>query len=139
MPARLVVDASVTLAWLFPDFSSGYAESVLQALSHRRGLVPANWALETASAAALAERRHRVTPLTTARYFELLADLDLHQETVTLAESLVRVLPVAREFQISAHDAAYLELALRHEAPLATLDDSLRYAARRAGAELFGN
>jgi predicted nucleic acid-binding protein len=47
------------------------------------------------------------------------------------------VLSVAREHDLSAYDAAYLELALRKGLPLATLDTRLRNAARRAGVELF--
>jgi rRNA-processing protein FCF1 len=35
------------------------------------------------------------------------------------------------------HDAAYLELAIRYGAPLATLDSALQKAAQRAGVRLF--
>jgi len=47
------------------------------------------------------------------------------------------IVPLAREHALSASDAAYLDLALRHDAPLATLDDRLRKAARKAGIEPF--
>ena len=47
------------------------------------------------------------------------------------------VLPVARKYNLSAYDAAYLELSLRYGAPLATLDAKLRKAARQAGATVF--
>jgi predicted nucleic acid-binding protein len=46
------------------------------------------------------------------------------------------VLAVARQSQLTAYDAAYLELALREALPLATLDDRLRRAARNAGVSL---
>ena len=45
-----------------------------------------------------------------------------------------RVLELAREHGLTVYDAYYLELALRERAALATLDDDLRAAARRAGA-----
>jgi len=54
-----------------------------------------------------------------------------------LAESVNNIVPLAREHALSASDAAYLDLALRHDAPLATLDDRLRKAARKAGIEPF--
>jgi len=38
---------------------------------------------------------------------------------------------------ISSYDAAYLELALRKKAPLATLDAGLAQAALEAGVELI--
>jgi predicted nucleic acid-binding protein len=47
------------------------------------------------------------------------------------------VLPLAREYGLSAHDAAYLELAIRLGAPLATLDGKLRKAAQKAGIGVF--
>ena len=53
------------------------------------------------------------------------------------AEHLNGVLPIAREYKLSAYDAAYLELAIRHGAPLATLDAKLRKAARKAGTAIF--
>jgi predicted nucleic acid-binding protein len=47
------------------------------------------------------------------------------------------VLPLAREYGLSAYDAAYLELSIRHGAPLATLDGRLRKAAQKAGVRIF--
>ena len=38
---------------------------------------------------------------------------------------------------MSAYDAAYLELALRTGLPLATLDEQLLKAARKAGVKRF--
>jgi predicted nucleic acid-binding protein len=43
----------------------------------------------------------------------------------------------ARQSGLTAYDAAYFELALRRNLPLATLDDKLRAAAQRAGIELL--
>jgi len=47
------------------------------------------------------------------------------------------VLPLAREYSLSAYDAAYLELSIRHGAPLATLDGKLQKAAQKAGIKTF--
>ncbi len=58
-----------------------------------------------------------------------------HRPAVWLAQ---QVLPLARAYQLSAYDAAYLELAIREGLPLATLDDGLRQAARAAGVALVG-
>ena len=40
---------------------------------------------------------------------------------------------IAREYAISAYDAAYLELALRKEIPLMSLDKLLCNSAKEAG------
>jgi len=50
---------------------------------------------------------------------------------------LSAVLELARSQRLSACDASYLELAVRHGIPLATKDDALAKAALRAGVTLF--
>jgi predicted nucleic acid-binding protein len=58
-------------------------------------------------------------------------------DTRPVAKHMNDVLPLARTHGLSAYDAAYLELSIRHSAPLATLDDKLRKAAKLAGVMLF--
>jgi predicted nucleic acid-binding protein len=47
------------------------------------------------------------------------------------------VLPLARDYGLSAYDAAYLDVAVRQGAPLATLDNALREAGRSVGITIF--
>ena len=47
-------------------------------------------------------------------------------------------LQLARRYKLSAYDASYLELALRLGMPLATLDEDLKKAAKKAGVKKFG-
>lgn len=51
-------------------------------------------------------------------------------------ESYSRVLLLGREYQLSAYDAVYLELAMRIGS-IATLDQALRTAAKKAGIRLI--
>jgi predicted nucleic acid-binding protein len=44
---------------------------------------------------------------------------------------------LARRYRLSNYDAAYLELAIRHHLPLATLDKVLQIAAEAAGVSLL--
>jgi predicted nucleic acid-binding protein len=46
-------------------------------------------------------------------------------------------LHLARSHRLSVYDATYLELALRHGLPLATLDDALAAAATAAGVPTY--
>lgn len=59
------------------------------------------------------------------------------QDIQPVGDHVSNVLPLAREYGLSAYDAAYLELSIRQGAPLATLDDRLGKAARRAGVTIF--
>ena len=129
----VVVDASVALAWCFPDEGSKEADRILAALNGVPILVPAIWALEIANAILAGERRKRLKQPEIMRFVALLESLPIAEDHQTVGESVANVLPVARNYGLSAYDAAYLELAIRHNSPLATLDADLQKAARRAG------
>ena len=55
-----MVDASVALAWCFPDEASNYADGVLVALEGHAILIPAVWGLEIANAVLTGERSKRL-------------------------------------------------------------------------------
>jgi prevent-host-death family protein len=133
----IVVDASVALAWCFPGEASEYADAVLATLEGRSALVPAVWPLEVANAMAVAERRGRIRQPDVRRFVELLEALAIHEDLLPVARSVSNILPLAREYGLSAYDAAYLELATRHAAPLARLDRGLEKAARQAGVQIL--
>jgi predicted nucleic acid-binding protein len=44
---------------------------------------------------------------------------------------------LARQYQLTGYDAAYLELAIRHRLPVASLDRALSKAALAAGLDTF--
>ena len=130
-----VVDASVALAWCFPDEGSKEADRILAALKGITILVPAVWTLEIANAILVGERRKRLKHPEILRFVALLESLSISQDSQTVSESVAKVLPLARG--LSAYDAAYLELALRNNCPVATLDTDLQRAAKRAGIGVF--
>lgn len=58
----LVLDCSVTAAWLFEDEVSPYAEAVLDGLAADcQALAPFIWPLEVSNVFLAAERRGRIT------------------------------------------------------------------------------
>jgi predicted nucleic acid-binding protein len=132
-----VVDASVALAWCFPDEASEYAAAVLVALEGRVLLVPAVWPLEITNALAVAERRKRIGAAEIRRFIELLEGLTIKQDALPVAASISNILPLAREYGLSAYDASYLEVAIRYSAPLATLDLGLQKASGNVGIEVL--
>jgi predicted nucleic acid-binding protein len=133
---RLVVDASVTMSWCFPDEENPYAQSVLRLLRELDAVVPAIWPLEVANALVVAERRRRLKPAETTRFLALIRGLDVTVDRETSNQALGETLSLARRYALSAYDAAYLELAIREGLPIATLDKDLERAARRLGLKL---
>ena len=133
----VVIDASLALAWCFPDGASEYADGVLVALEGRTVMVPPVWALEITNAVLVAERRKRVKQADVRRFVELLGGLTIIEQSQTVIDTVSSVLPLARQYGLSAHDAAYLDVAVRQGAPLATLDSALEKAGRSAGIKIF--
>ena len=134
---EVVVDASTALAWCFPDETSGYADSVLVALEGTTMLVPSIWGLEVANALSVGERSKRIRRLEIGQFAALLNSLRIVQDLQAVGEYIGSLLPMTRDYGLSAYDAAYLELAVRRGARLATLDLKLKKAAKRAGARIF--
>ena len=134
----VVVDASVALAWCFPDEGSDYADRVLVAVEGHVVLVPALWSIEITNALLVAEKRKRIKQVETRRFIDLLSELTVVMDARSVADAVSDILPLGREYVISAYDAAYLDVAIRHGVPLATLDSNLRKAGSSAGIEIFG-
>lgn len=132
----LVVDASVALSWCFRDEESDYAAGILRRLARDTAVVPGIWPLEVANGLLVAERRKRLTAAGIMQVRGLLADLPIVVDTTMPAEAFGSVIDVARAYELSAYDAAYLALAMREGLPLATLDGRLTDAARAAGLAL---
>jgi len=133
----IVIDASVALAWCFPDEASDYADGVLVALEDRTAMVPTIWSAEITNALLVGERRKRIRQPEARRFVELLKGLSILEDGQPFADTVSNVLPLAREYGLSAYDAAYLDVAVRHGAPLATLDAALQKAGRAAGIKIF--
>ena len=133
----IVVDASVALAWCFPDEASNYADSVLLAIENQTILVPTIWPVEITNALLVGERRKRIRQPDVRRFVELLKGLDVTVDTQSVADSVNNIFPPAQDYRLSAYDAAYLDVAIRHEVTLATLDADLQKAAHAAGIKTF--
>jgi predicted nucleic acid-binding protein len=130
----LALDVSVTLAWVLPDEDSVIADAALAYVQDDGAVVPALWWFELRNALVMAERRRGLTPVHT---HQSLADIACLPIDIDTAPAETAVLTLARTYALSVYGAAYLELALRRAAPLATLDRALLRAATEAGAAIF--
>jgi len=112
-PPTLVLDASVTLAWVFEDEESGYPDFVLESLAEAQACVPIIWPLEVGNALLVAERRGRLNQAATVQFLALLWQLPIVVELDRPERMLGEILSLAREQGLSTYDATYLHLAMR--------------------------
>ena len=125
----LVLDSSMTLAWLFEDEYSQQADAALHQVMETSAIVPSLWRLEVANALQMAIRRNRIdTAFRDASLIDLAA-LAIVVDTETDSQAWRTTLHLADRCGLTLYDAAYLELAQRFELPLATLDQALCEAA----------
>ena len=130
----LVIDNSVFLAWCMGDEDDPAATGAMQHVVNHGGVAPRIWWYELRNALLVNERRRRVS---SRQVHDTLADslalgIELDDEH---DESLM--LDLARRYELTVYDAAYLEVALRRSATLATLDRQLRATAGSVGVSLF--
>ena len=132
-----VVDSSITLAWCFPDEKSSYPEEILDSIVTTTVWVPQLWHLEIANVFLMAEKKKRCTSSDVAGWLSFLSALTISVDTETIKKAWNDILHLGRSQGLTTYDAAYLELALRRKAILATLDNKLANAGRRAGLEVM--
>jgi predicted nucleic acid-binding protein len=127
-----VVDPSVVLAWLLPDETNPRADAFRVAIANGSDAwIPAHWWLEIGNGLLMAERRGRITPQKIAEALSLVNALPFQEDLETAEQVPVRTFTLARKHRLTIYDAAYLELAQRRGAILATLDDQLLKAAAK--------
>jgi len=133
-----VVDSSIAIAWCFPDEQDAYSQSVLDALATEPAVVPHLWHLEVANTLLVGERRKRSTQANTIQWMSFLSSLPITVDEHTNTHAFGAITTLGRSQNLSAYDAAYLELAMRRGLRLATLDDTLKAAAKAVGVILYG-
>lgn len=132
-----VLDASVSAAWLLNDESSAYADRVLKGLAGAgTALVPAIWRYEMANVLWVGVRLERLSTADAEQLSQWITALPITVDSASVESVPVGVAHVAAGYDLSIYDAAYLELALRKGLPLATLDQRLASAAKKAGVPL---
>jgi len=134
----LVVDASYTIALALQETGIPDVDAVGRRIVAGEATVPSLWRFEVANVLLMAVRRKR---LDAARPAQILADLDALP--IRIDEAATRIawtttLDLAGRHGLTVYDAAYLELALRMNAALASLDGELIAAARGAGVDVIG-
>jgi predicted nucleic acid-binding protein len=132
----VVVDSSVIVAALSPDEKSDKALLDLRAAAAQGMLAPSLLMYELANVIATKRRRGGLDADDHARLNAEVANLpiDLIEPNGAGAADLAML---ALDLNLSAYDAAYVQLARQRSASLLTLDRRLADAARAAGVPLI--
>ena len=134
----LVIDGSTALGFLMHDEQHPDALKSLEAIeSGIPTFVPAHWCVEVANGLVMAEQRKRASQAHITEALHLVAALPVIADDETARRVGSDTTALARQYGLTIYDAAYLELAMRRGASLATSDHALAKAAKQAGVALF--
>ena len=124
----MIVDASVVLSAFFPDEAQPSAQRLIRdhLAKKTRLQAPDLLCYEVANAVWQAERRGRIIAQQAAEILQTIDSLEIDYQRVSWQECL----PLARKFQRSIYDAAYLALAKRDNTKLITGDKGLYHSVR---------
>lgn len=114
-------------------------QRVFEKVAANHAWVPSLWRLEVANVLEMGVRRGRHSARFRDDTLEDLAQLPIRTDPETERHAWESTLRFATRHKLTVHDAAYLELALRKDLPLASLDAELRAAATRESVNLLGS
>lgn len=130
-----VIDASVTMPWVFPDEASAFTERLLDQLGEQPIWAPSLWIWiwiwECTNVLQGAQRRGCIVAARRTEIASELSALPVRIDPEPL--DFVELDRLASTHGLSAYDAAYLELALRKSMTVVSLDGKLLAAARALG------
>lgn len=132
-----VVNSSIALTWCFEDEASPETDLLFERIRDQGAVVSALWHLEVGNVLLQAERRGRIGRADLTMRLALIAVLPIAVDQETMSRAWRETLLLARAENLTAYDAAYLELAERRGLPLITKDNELGAAAKRLGVIVF--
>ena len=131
-----IIDASLAMNWYLTDEQDReYSISVFAALGQREILVPSLWIYEISNVLLVAQRRSRISVERIQFVLETVTGFNLRIDEI-VPESALRLSRLALQHGLTIYDAAYLDLALRSRAPIATKDKALLKAMQTANVHL---
>lgn len=134
---QFVLDASIVLTWCFPDEEAQKAERISERIAlGDKPIVPAFWRHEVLNALLMGEKRKRLTNELIQAFIKDLEQLPAEIDTPASGIVFHSTQDLCRKHGLTAYDAAYLELAMRHRIALTTADGALERAARAEGIEI---
>lgn len=132
-----IVDCSIAIAWVFEDESDARTDALLDRTASEPFTVPTHWSLEVTNVLRSAVKRRRVTEPQAANKAAALMSLPVRYDALTHQVAFTTTFGLARKHGLTSYDAAYLELAMRLGAALATNDRDLISAAGKEGVLLL--
>lgn len=126
-----IIDNAVVCGWLPSNLAIDDSEAIAQGLLDDTAVAPGLWPLDLANVLRTACKRGAMVAQHAQDISAEIANLPIAIDADP--PSAAALLALTLRFDLSSDDAAYLELALRLQLPIATQDAALTQAAMAAG------
>jgi predicted nucleic acid-binding protein len=138
MNASWVIDSSVGFAWIHPSQATDATNRLLDDVEAGATItVPVLWFSEIANSLLVLQRRKKLTGTERKIALETLLKLTFAVDEEAVKTAFGKTSELAEQYNLSVYDATYLELAIRRRLPLASRDDALNDAAKKAGVGIL--
>lgn len=129
-----VFDCSIISSWLLPDEENYLSEDLMKKFLLQESPVikaPCIFYIEIMNVLQVAYRRKRISEELKNTILATMMQLPVIIDNAGMIPSYFpNIAALATKHQLSSYDALYLELAIRQNIPLITLDKALRQAAK---------
>ncbi|MDR3325353.1 MAG: type II toxin-antitoxin system VapC family toxin [Spirochaetaceae bacterium] len=133
---QYVIDSSYNAAHSLPDEQNSHVDAFFDDLTDEDilSVLQLFW-YETSNIFRNNAVRKRIEADDVSVMLEKTEDLNLNTDMASGSDYSIKIFKLARDYCLTCYDAAYLELAMRKQAVLATLDNDLKEACIKAGLQ----
>lgn len=137
---KVIIDCSFAMSSILPDENQIKIEQLFHDIEQNKYkvFVPAIFYLECSNVLISAFVRKRIAKIDFDEYINLLNLLPINIDKFsTTSESLYTIASLSLKYNLTSYDASYLELAIRMDAMIATLDKNLILACNLANVKVY--
>jgi len=133
----IVLDASLFIAWLVTEELPSANTRIYETVPANVLVVPSHWPIEISNALRSRMRAGQLSVTEFQSIMERFDQLTVHVHPPLELDEILPFANFALTHNLTTYDAAYVQLALGRNIPLATLDRAMRTAAQRLNIPLL--
>ena len=133
---HFILDCSVYMSWCLNEGTIKASSKILNSITKYGIMAPGLWVYEVTNTLAVSVRKNK---LTVSDVHGLMNDIQLLpiEFDKPTTENMSNIFHIANEYKLSAYDAAYIELALRANIPIASFDKEIVKVSGQLGIKIF--
>ncbi|MCK5579966.1 MAG: type II toxin-antitoxin system VapC family toxin [Candidatus Omnitrophica bacterium] len=124
------------MSWCLNEETVETSSKILKSIIKNEIVVPCLWVYEVTNTLTTSVRRNKLSVAETHHLINDIQLLPIEFDKPTI-EDMFSIFNIANEHKLSAYDAAYIELALRTNTPIASFDKDVIKVAKKLGIKIF--